>query len=90
MKQFLLTTIVALLLVGCGNPQPPEISIHEAVSNANIEDTKQHLAVGTDVIVQKEPLEYEAEGSLTLRLPPFSDHGSAFLRWNLPCPSSVL
>ena len=26
----------------------------------------------------------------SLRLPPFSDHGSAFLRWNLPCPSSVL
>ena len=25
-----------------------------------------------------------------MRLPPFSDHGSAFLRWNLPCPSSVL
>ena len=22
--------------------------------------------------------------------PPFFDHGSAFLRWNLPCPSSVL
>ena len=25
-----------------------------------------------------------------LRLPPFFDHGSAFLRWNLPCPCSVL
>ena len=29
-------------------------------------------------------------GEVVLRLPPFSDHGSAFLRWNLPCPSSVL
>ena len=64
MKHILITTIATVLLVGCGNPQPQEILTHEAVSNANIEDTKQHLAVGTDVIAQKEPLEYEAEGSL--------------------------
>jgi len=25
-----------------------------------------------------------------MRLLPFFDHGSAFLRWNLLCPSSVL
>ena len=66
MKHILITTIAAALLVGCGNPQAQENLTHEEVSNANIEDTKQHLAAGTDVIAQKEPLEYEAEGSLTL------------------------
>ena len=47
MKQ-LLTTIAAVLLVGCG-PQPPDISIYRAVQNGNIEAVKQHLAAGTDV-----------------------------------------
>jgi ankyrin repeat protein len=44
----LLTTIAAALLVGCG-PKAPDISIHEAASDGNIEAVKQHLAAGTDV-----------------------------------------
>ena len=43
--KYLITTIAALVLVGCG----PSISIHEAVQDGNIEVVKQHLAAGTDV-----------------------------------------
>ncbi len=46
-----------MLLVGCGESQPPEpptakapdISIHKAAQAGNIEAVKQHLAAGTDV-----------------------------------------
>ena len=48
MKQLLLTTIAAVLLVGCG-PPVPDISIYDAVEDGNIEVVKQHLAAGTDV-----------------------------------------
>ena len=46
--KYLITTIAALVLVGCG-PSVPDISIHEAVQDGNIEAVKQHLAAGTDV-----------------------------------------
>ena len=57
MKHLLLTTIAAVLVVGCGespSPEPPtvkapDISIHEAAKDGNIEAIKQHLAAGTDV-----------------------------------------
>ena len=44
MKQLLLTTIAAVLLVGCGKPK----DIWEAAGRGNIEAVKQHLAAGTD------------------------------------------
>jgi cytohesin len=47
MKHLLLTTIAAVLVVGCG-PQPPDISIHKAAGEGNIEAVKQHLAAGVD------------------------------------------
>ena len=79
MKNLLLTTIAAVLLVGCGEsqqsasapeskpvepvaedaqPEPstgkaPEISIHKAAGEGNIEVVKQHLAAGTDVNVRR-------------------------------------
>jgi hypothetical protein len=65
MKHFLLTTIAAVVLVGCGEsqqstptpeakPEPPtaeapDISIHQAAAKGNIEAVKQHLAAGADV-----------------------------------------
>ena len=57
MKQLLLTTIAAVLVVGCTTTQQPEpptakapdITIHEAAYTGNIEAVKQHLAAGTDV-----------------------------------------
>ena len=45
MKHLLLTTIAAVVLVGCG----PSVDIHEAAGTGNIEVVKQHLAAGTDV-----------------------------------------
>jgi ankyrin repeat protein len=48
MKHLLLTTIAAVVLVGCG-PKAPDISIQEAAEEGNIEAVKQHLAAGTDV-----------------------------------------
>ena len=47
MKQ-LLTTIVALVLVGCG-PSVPDNDLQEAAGLGNIEAVKQHLAAGVDV-----------------------------------------
>ena len=57
MKHLLITTIAAVLLVGCGEAQPPEpptakapvTSIHDAAFEGNIEAVKQHIAAGTDV-----------------------------------------
>ena len=49
MKHLLLTTIAAVILVGCAKPPPPDISIHDAAHKGNIEAVKQHLAAGTDV-----------------------------------------
>ena len=46
MKHLLLTTIAAVVLVGCGGPS---MSIHTAARIGNIEAVKQHLAAGTDV-----------------------------------------
>ncbi|MDP7177311.1 MAG: ankyrin repeat domain-containing protein, partial [Verrucomicrobiota bacterium] len=48
LKHLLITTISALLLVGCG-PPVPDISIYDAVEDGNIEVVKQHLAAGTNV-----------------------------------------
>ena len=66
MKHLLLTTIAAVLVVGCGESQPPElptakapaISIHEAARDGNIEAVKQHIAAGTDVNAKDDALEW--------------------------------
>ena len=47
MKQ-LLITIAAVVLVGCG-PSPPDISIHEAAEQGDIQALKKHLIAGTHV-----------------------------------------
>ena len=49
MKHLLLTTTAAVLVVGCGGPSAPDISIHDAAEKGNIEAVKQHLAAGADV-----------------------------------------
>jgi len=68
MKHLLLTTIAAVLVVGCG-PSVPDISIHNAAgasrTKGNIEALKQHFAAGTDVDARdrhdKTPLQYAAK-----------------------------
>lgn len=61
--KYLLITITAVLLVGCG-PSVPDISIHSAAKKGNIEAVKQHLAAGTDVNTKDKidfsPLHYAA------------------------------
>ena len=47
MKHILITTIAAVVLVGCG----PRMSIHEAAYEGNIEAVKQNLAAGVNVDV---------------------------------------
>ncbi len=55
MKHLLITTIAAVVLVGCATTQSPEltvgdiISIQDAVGNGNIEAVKQHIAAGVNV-----------------------------------------
>ena len=48
MKHLLLTTIAAVLLVGCGNPEADR-ALLEAAKDGNIKAVKQHLAAGADV-----------------------------------------
>ncbi len=45
MKHLLLTTIAAVVLVGCG----PSVDIHQAAYDGDIQAVKQHLVDGTDV-----------------------------------------
>ena len=47
MKHLVLTTIAAVVLVGCA--KAPDISIYNAAYDGNIEAVKQHLAAGEDV-----------------------------------------
>ncbi len=66
MKHLLLTTVAAVLLVGCG-PQPPDISIHDAAGEGNIEAVNQHIAAGTDLNAKSDgdgwtPLHFAAFG----------------------------
>ena len=48
MKHLLLTTIAAVGLVGCGNPEADR-ALLKAANEGNIEAVKQHLADGADV-----------------------------------------
>ena len=45
--KYLITTIAAVVLVGCG----PSVDIHEAARTGNIEAVKQHLDAETNVDV---------------------------------------
>jgi ankyrin repeat protein len=48
MKHLLLTTIAAVMLVGCGPPKADQALVN-AAGRGNIEAVKKHLAAGTDV-----------------------------------------
>ena len=64
MKHLLLTTIAAVVLLGCGESQQsvpasttakaPEISILDAAKGGNIAVVKQHISTGADVNVKNE------------------------------------
>ena len=63
MKHLLLTTIAAVVLVGCG-PSETEIALVNAAYKGSIEEVKQHLAAGVDVNAKDKmgttPLHYAA------------------------------
>ena len=63
MKHLLLTTIAAVVLVGCGE-SAKDISIHDSAAAGDIEAVTQHLATGTDVNAKDDwnftPLSYAA------------------------------
>ena len=65
MKHLLLTTIAAVVLVGCGKPDGPLI---QAARTGNHEAVKQHLASGADVnatdMIGRTPLHYAATRGL--------------------------
>ena len=50
MKHLLITTIAAVVLVGCGGPPK---NIHQAAEQGDIEAVKQYLADGVDVNVKE-------------------------------------
>jgi len=71
MKHILITTIAAVVLVGCGTTQQvtvqaPDISIQDAAREGNIKAIKQHIAAGTDVNAKGDgestPLHWAAYG----------------------------
>jgi hypothetical protein len=71
MKSLLVLIVAAVVLVGCGEsqqsapapeakPEPPtakapDISIHDAAREGNIEAIKQHAAAGTDLNAKSGP-----------------------------------
>ena len=71
MKHLLITTIAAVLYVGCGTTQPteplaakaPDMSIQDAALYGSIKAVKEHLAAGADVNAKEKggaPLHYAA------------------------------
>ena len=73
MKHLLLTTIAAVVLVGCGG------SIHQAAKGGNIEAVKQHIATGTDVNARDEdgdtPLDWADRHNQTATTALLRKHG---------------
>ena len=55
MKHLLLTTIAAVLLVGCGE-MATDIPFWKTAGEGNIEAVKHHLAKGTDVNAKSGPV----------------------------------
>ena len=51
--KYLITTIATVVLVGCG-PSVPDISIHQAAADRNLEIVKNHLINGVDINTKDE------------------------------------
>ena len=64
MKHLILTTIAAVVLVGCGGPS---VDIHQAAKDGNIKAVKQHLADGVGVNAKQQ------DGFTPLHLAAFTD-----------------
>jgi hypothetical protein len=51
MKQILILTLGAMVLIGCSTttPAPPDVDVFKAAGQGNLEALKQHIAAGTDL-----------------------------------------
>ena len=78
MKHLILTTIAAVMLVGCGPPK----DIHEAAKAGNIEVVKYHLAAGVDVNVKDDdgatPLDWASKRNHTETVDFLRKHGGKY------------
>jgi len=72
MKHLLLTTIAAVVLVGCGE-SAPDISIHDAARTGNIEAVKLHLAAGADVNVKHSSHGTPLDWAISVKQPETAD-----------------
>ena len=51
MKQLLILTLGAMVLIGCSTttPAPPNVDVFKVAGDGNLEALKQHIAAGTDL-----------------------------------------
>ena len=68
MKHLLLTTIAAVLVVGCG-PSEAELALMDAAWDGNIEAVKQYIAAGVDVNAKR-----KGSGWTALHFAALEDH----------------
>ena len=80
MKHLLLTTIAAVVLVGCGNPEA-DSALLEAAYDGSIEAVKQHLANGADVNAK------HIDGSTPLHFAATQGHNATHT--SVPCLLSL-
>ena len=77
MKHLLITSIVAVVLVGCRTT--PVATIHTSTQTGNVESVKQFLANGTDVNVKDEdgdtPLDWANKRNQTAATALLRKHG---------------
>ena len=60
MKLLALSALTLTLLAGCGKPQPPAISLGDAVVAGNVAAIRQHIAAGSNLDVQDTRFGYTA------------------------------